>query len=334
MKAAVYPGAGAPLAIETLPDPEPGPGEMVIRVHRCGICGTDLHMTEGHAFGFAPGTVPGHEYAGEVVALGQGVSGWKVGDRLTAMPSTGCGHCLACQRGNYVLCPAGPGYMGGFAQFMRVPASGAVRLPQALSFADGALVEPLAVGRYGVAQAGELAGKRVLVLGAGSVALTAMWWARRLEAGRVIAASRSPRRVALACAMGADDFVAFGPDEQGEVAEALGGAPQVVFECGGNPGFLGQAVRHLDRFGEIVSMGFCTAPDVLVPAAAAMKAATLRFAVGYRLDDFHAAVAELERGVVPDPAMLVTSTIALDGLPAMMASLRGANVETKVQVAP
>jgi L-iditol 2-dehydrogenase len=91
MKAAIYPGNGADLVIDDRPDPEPGPNDLIIKVHRCGICGTDLHMTEGHAFQFPAGSTPGHEFAGEIVAIGREVSGWRAGDRLTALPSLGCG---------------------------------------------------------------------------------------------------------------------------------------------------------------------------------------------------------------------------------------------------
>lgn len=116
MKAAVYPGSGQPLSIENLPDPEPGPDDVVIKVQRCGICGTDLHMTQAHPFWqFAAGTVPGHEYAGEIVAVGSRVSNFKSGDRITALPSTGCGNCVACFQGNLSLCHNAPGVMGGFA---------------------------------------------------------------------------------------------------------------------------------------------------------------------------------------------------------------------------
>jgi (R,R)-butanediol dehydrogenase/meso-butanediol dehydrogenase/diacetyl reductase len=332
MKAAVYPGNGAAMVIETRPDPEPLPGELLIRVHRCGICGTDLHMTEGHDFQFPANSVPGHEYAGEVIALGKDVTDWKIGDKLTALPSTGCGQCVACQHGNWVLCHNAPGLMGGFAEYMRVPTGSAVRLPGAFSLGDGALIEPLAVGRYGVRQAAIGPETRVLVLGGGTVALCAIWWARVFGAGKIVAMSRSLRRAELALAMGAGAFVQFGENETAEIVEALGGAPDVVFECVGNPGYLAKGVEHVAKFGEVISMGFCTAPDQIVPARAAFKAATLRFPVGYALADFTASLDQLEHGHA-DPAMLVTSVVGLDQLPETFAMLRAPNRETKVQVA-
>ncbi len=333
MKAAVYREAGKPLVLENLPDPEPGPDEVIIKVHRCGICGTDLHMTEGHAWQFSTGTVPGHEYAGEVVEVGSSVTGLRKGDLITALPSTGCGHCEACYSGNLALCHNAPGVMGGYAELMRIPVSVAVRLPGTLSAADGALIEPLAVGLYGVRVSQIQPGDRVLVLGAGSVALCTIYWAKRLGAGRIVAMSRSARRGAGVLDMGGDGFVQYGENEIGEVVEALGGQPDIVFECVGNPGFIMKGIEHVRPLGRVISMGFCTSPDPLVPALAGFKGVSLQFPVGYSLKDFHHVADVMDAGHV-DPKILISSVVALDDLPAVFEGLRGPNNETKVQVAP
>jgi (R,R)-butanediol dehydrogenase/meso-butanediol dehydrogenase/diacetyl reductase len=333
MKAAIYPGGGKPLTIETLPDPEPGAGEVIIKVHRCGICGTDLHMTSGHAWDFPAGCVPGHEYAGEIVAIGAGVDGYATGDRITALPSTGCGTCEACRRGNLVLCRSAPGVMGGFAEYMRVPSQVTVKLPATLSLADGALIEPLAVALHGVRMAGIKPGDRVLVLGAGSVALCAIYWARRLGAGRIAATSRSARRADMARDMGADAFILHGDTEVAEVVEALGGAPDIVFECVGVPGFLMKGVQHAAPFGQVISLGFCIEPEQLLPAMAAFKAVTLHFPVGYTLAEFAYVAREMDRGHV-DPKLLISAVAPLGELPEILERLRGSNAETKVHIAP
>lgn len=331
MKAAIYPGGGKPITIEDVPDPTPERDEVIIKVHRCGVCGTDLHMTEGGAFEFPHGCTPGHEYAGEVVELGAGVSTLRKGDIITALPSRSCGRCEACARGNPVLCRNAPGTMGGFAEFNRVPASMAITLPSALSLADGALIEPLAVGLYGVRLAAMEPGERVLVLGAGSVALCAIYWARRFGAGRIVAMSRSERRKPMALAMGADAFVQYGADELKEAAEALGGAPSLVFECVGNPGFLGKAIQHAKVYGKVASLGFCTSPDPILPAMAGYKGVTLQFPVGYSLQDFQHVAEVMDKGHV-DPKALITSVAPLNNLPDTLAKLRGPNAETKVHI--
>ena len=332
MKAAIYPGKGQPVVITTLPDPVPGEGELLIRVHRCGICGTDLSMTRGEAWDFPANSQIGHEYAGEVIAIGAGVRGFRCGDRVAVLPSQGCGRCTACDHGNHTLCRNAGGLMVGFAGYATVPAYLAVRLPSVLSMADGALVEPLAVSLYGVRQSGLRAGQAVLVLGGGTVALYAIYWARRLGAGRIVAMSRSERRRELSLAMGADAFVAFSDNEMAEVIDALGGTPAtMVYECVGVPGMLDKALRQVAPFGRIVSLGFCTAPDPVSPALASYKCATLQFLVGYTMREFEYIANQMDKGHV-DPKTLITHAAPLDELPVMMARLRAPNHDTKIQI--
>ena len=333
MRAAVYGGAGQPLVLETLPNPEPGPDDVIIEMHRCGICGTDLHMTEGGPWQFPSGTVPGHEYAGRVIECGSNVTRLKKGDLITALPSTGCGRCEACYRGNLALCHKAPGVMGGYAELMRIPTDVAVKLPNTLTAADGALIEPLAVGLYGVRLSQIQPGDRVLVLGAGSVGLCVIYWARRLGAARIVALSRSVRRAPAVAAMGADAFIRYGQNEVEAVTAALGGRPDIVFECVGSPGFLMKAVEHVRDFGQVMSMGFCTAPDQLVPAVTGFKGVSLRFPVGYSLKDFEYVANVMDKGHV-DPKMLITSVIPLSELPGRFEALRGPGTETKVQIRP
>jgi L-iditol 2-dehydrogenase len=339
VKAAIYPGAGKPIVIEQLADPRPGPDDLLIKVHRCGICGTDLSMTKGGMWDFGSNVQFGHEYAGEIIEVGGSVSGFKPGERIAVLPSPSCGECTACRsHGNNVLCNASPGTaMVGFAELAKVPASVATRLPATLSMADGALIEPLAISLYGVKLAAIQPGDRVLVLGGGTVALYAIYWARRLGAGRIVAMSRSDRRKDLCLKMGADAFVAFGENEIGEVIEALGGPPQFVFECVGAEGMLTKSVMHVGQFGRIVSLGFCTAPDPVIPGMASYKCASMQFSVGYSMKEFLYIADQMDRDQVTggghaDPKAIITGDIPLVDLPAMMDHLRGPNSETKVQV--
>jgi len=213
MKVAVYPGDGQLMRIETRDMPEPGAADLLLKVHRCGICGTDLHMTSGHGWDYKPGTVPGHEYAGEVIDLGKDVEGFSVGDQVAYRLTLGCGDCEACRIGNAALCRGMQSGMGGFAQYHRLAAGSAVKLPATFSAADGALIEPFAVGLYGARMAQIQAGDRVLILGAGTVALTTLYWAQQLGAGKTVVASRSDWREDMALAMGADAYVQTGgPD--------------------------------------------------------------------------------------------------------------------------
>jgi L-iditol 2-dehydrogenase len=333
VKAAIYPGQGKAIVIEELADPKPGPDEVIIKVDRCGICGTDLSMTKGGMWEFGAGSQFGHEYAGEIIEIGSRVSGFRVGERISVLPSLACGQCEACRsHGNNVLCQRKPGTaMVGFAEFARLPANAAIKLPSTLSMADGALIEPLAISLYGVKMARIQPGDRALVLGGGTVGLYAIYWARRLGAGRIVAMSRSARRRDLALAMGANAFIAYGKSEAGEVSEALGGAPQVVFECVGAEGMLSKAIMHSAQFGRIISLGFCTSPDPVIPAMGSFKCVSMQFAVGYTMKEFIYIADQMDKGHV-DPKAIITRDIPLAGLPAMIEALRGPNDETKVHV--
>jgi L-iditol 2-dehydrogenase len=174
-------------------------------------------------------------------------------------------------------------------------------------------------------------GDRVLVLGGGTVALYAIYWARRLGAGRIVAMSRSARRKALSLEMGADAFVTFGDNEVGEVMEALGGAPQDVLECVGAEGMLGKAINHVAQFGKILSLGFCTSPDPVIPGMASYKCASMQFAVGYSMREFHYIADQMDKGHC-DPKAIISNDVPLGDLPKMMDLLRGPNNETKVHV--
>lgn len=331
MKAAIYPGQGQPIVIESLPDPEPGPNEVLIKVDRCGICGTDLSMTKGEMWDYGPNSQFGHEYAGEIIALGKNVEGFRTGERISVLPSGACGHCAGCAGGNNILCRNSESMMHGFAELARVATNVAVKLPNGLSMADGALVEPLAVSLYGVRQSRIQPGDKVVVLGGGTVALYAIYWARRLGAGRIAAMSRSDRRKDLCLLMGADAFISYGDNEVGEVIEALGGSPDIVYECVGAEGMLSKAVMHATLYGKVVSLGFCTHPDPVMPAMASYKCVTMQFLVGYTMRDFFYIADQMDKGHT-DPKAIITNEIVLDAMPAMIDTLRGPNNETKVHV--
>lgn len=333
MRAAVFKGAGTPLVVERVEDPVPGAGEAVIRVGRCGICGTDIHMTSGHASDFPVGTVMGHEYAGEVVAIGKGVTRVRPGDIITAMPAKGCGACGACLAGFPLGCAQMQGFMGGFGEFLRVAETSAVVLPAGLTVQDGALVEPLAVGLRGVTLGRIERGQRVLVLGAGSVGLAAIHWARLSGAGRVVAASPSMRRKAMALAIGADAFETLGDGEGERIDAALGGPPEMVFECTGAVGTLQKSIDLVAIGGTVVSLGFCLRPDPIQPWLATWKRITIRFSYSYDLADFAHCVDMMDRGHV-EPRSMISETVGLEALPAMLEAIRGGAAQTKVHVDP
>lgn len=333
MRAVVFNGPGRPLTIEHLPDPEPARHEIVIRVARCGICGSDVSMTDRHApVPFAKGARLGHEYAGEVVGLGRDVTGLKIGDRVTALPTQGCGHCAACLAGDPNICAGCRYVMGGFGDYTTADARLTLRLPDSLSLTDGALVEPLACGGQAARLAGITPGARVLVLGAGPIGLASIYAARRAGAGRIVVAARSDRGRALAEAMGADEFLA-GSQWPEQAARSLGGAPAVVIECTGSPGMIGAAIEVVAARGTVVSAGLCFDPQTLAFGAAIGKQVTLRFSLAYTLADFRHALAALDAGHV-EPRAMIGETIALADVPDTIEALRHDRADRKLMVDP
>lgn len=333
MKAAVFKGAGTPLVVEEVADPEPGPGEAVIRVKRCGVCGTDLHMTSGHGNDVPVGTVIGHEYCGEVVALGKDVEGLRLGQHVTAMPVAGCGRCAPCLAGYPMACSQMQGLVGGFGEYMRISAASSIVLPDSLSAQDGALVEPMAVGLRGVRLSAMQPGARIAVLGAGSIGLAVIYWARLLGAGKIVALSRSARRADLALQMGATRFETLGEGEGDRIAAALGGMPDIVFECTGAVGTTQKAVELVAPGGTVVSLGFCTSPDPILPSLATWKQVTIKFSFAYDLREFQHCADMLDAGHV-EPRLMVSRTVGLDSFPDMLEALRAGANETKVHVDP
>src|SRR5690606_6549433 len=151
--------------VEQVEDPQPGPGEVLVRVHRCGICGSDVSMSSGGPMSLPLGRF-GHEWAGEVVEVGRDVAGVKPGSRVAGLPVLRCGSCAECRDDHALFCERPSFQVGGFGEYMAIPARAAIALPQSLSFADGALVEPLSCGLHSLTLAGLRRGDRLLVLGA------------------------------------------------------------------------------------------------------------------------------------------------------------------------
>jgi 2-desacetyl-2-hydroxyethyl bacteriochlorophyllide A dehydrogenase len=336
VRAAVFRGVGRPLAIERLPDPSPGAREIVLRISRCGICGTDLHMTDGTALVSYPiGGVPGHEVAGEVVAIGREVSRVAVGDRITALPFKGCGSCAACVDGRPVLCAQMTMLAGGFAEYMLSHESVATKLPRTLSMSDGALIEPLAVGLHGISMSRINPGARVLIIGAGPIGLAALFWARRLGAARIVVTAGSRRRESLARKLGADDFVLPESAESWPdlVSQALGGLPDLIVEASGVQEAIARAISCVRPGGSVTVLGLCMQADSFRPAAAVWKELRMHFAMAYNLQEFEHVARVLDSGAVEATAM-ITDVVSLDALPSAFEALRQRTHQCKVMVEP
>lgn len=334
MKAARFTGLHQPLVVETLPDPTPQAGEVVVRVGRCGICGSDLHMAEDPAFGATPGTVFGHEFAGEVVALGNGAEGLALGDLVAVIPLKSCGTCVHCRAGEVQWCTAFGLQGGGYAEYAVTRPNQCVALPRSASLADGAIIEPLAVALHGVRLSGLAAGQTALVLGAGPIGLAVAFWARALGAAKVVVQDVADWQRTRALQMGADAFVVDPDDPVAASDRAFGGVkPDVVFECVGIPGLIAQAVNQVRNRGTILLLGLCTRPDTFNSFAMLQKEVRLVTSAFFTRADYEDALDALSAGAV-EPRLMVTGTITLDDTPAMFEALKARTHQCKVLIAP
>jgi len=189
VRAVVFPRVGS-VEIRDVPEPEPRPGWLVVEVGACGICGTDLHILAGEFPLATYPCIPGHEFAGTVVAIGDGVEGFTPGDRVGVMPSVFCGSCRFCRNGRANLCERAGGFgtslPGGFAERVAVLPTHAYHIPDHLSFAEAAMIEPLACVVHGFHRLAPRAGQSYLVYGAGTMGLMLAQYAR-FAGGRTVA---------------------------------------------------------------------------------------------------------------------------------------------------
>jgi L-iditol 2-dehydrogenase len=284
MRAAVL-RAWDDVAVEDVSVPEPAAGEALVRVRACGICGTDLGLVSGGFAGRWPPSLPfvfGHEWCGEVVALGPETerAGLRIGDRVAAENHAGCGECARCRAGRYNLCErAGtPGYrlyghtaQGALAEYAARPARLLHLLPESVSDEAGALVNQGALAVHAVRRAGLDPGSSVAVFGPGLLGLLTLQIARASGAGRVLVVGRGPR-LELAGELGADELVDYTEGEPGEAVRTLAGGRGVdrVFDCTGDAGILPQLLRATARGGRIALLGLTAgktaelSPDALV----------------------------------------------------------------------
>lgn len=333
MKAAIFDGLRQPLRVAELDDPRPGRDGVLLKVCRCGICGSDLHITEDPVFGARAGDVLGHEFSGEVMEVGSAVTALKVGDQVTAAPLYGCGDCDSCRAGEPAWCSRMKLIGGGYAQYAAVAARQCRKLPWGISAADGALAEPLAVALHGVMQSGLKPGDRVLVVGAGAIGLAVAFWARRLGAAAVAVSDLHRLQEARAMELGASAFFDAQDDLAAQVASHLGGAPDIVFECVGKPGLIDHCIGLVRPRGTVLVLGLCTPRDHLDAFRAISKEVRIVMSVFFSMREFGTAIDALDGGRYA-PQALISDTIPLAQLPVSFEALRQRSSQCKVLVDP
>ena len=321
MRAAVFTGPSDPLSVEEIEQPAMKDHEMLVRVARCGICGTDIHASREGPFMAPPNTVFGHEFSGEIVDIGADAmdSGFKPGDRVTSLPFIGDE-------------TIGLGAVtGAYAEYVRVGPESVVRLPDDIDDTLGALVEPLAVGLHSVKMAGDIAEKNILIIGAGPIGLSCAIWCRFFGARAVIISEMSPARIEMARKLGFTDFVDPSGDVGAQFAAQSGQEPEIQFECVGALGLLQQCIERAPKFGTIMAIGVCDHPDTIIPLVALSKEVTLRWAVAYEKADFEFTIDMMAAARI-DAAAMVTHVVTLDELPDIFEALRSPTDQCKVLV--
>jgi threonine dehydrogenase-like Zn-dependent dehydrogenase len=355
MRAAVM--RGQKMIVDTVTDPEPGPGQVLVKTLACGICGSDLHMLEhadrlveiGRRSGQPGGMdlkrdiVMGHEFCVEVVEHGENCSKTlKPGARACSMP--------------ILLAPSGfnaVGYSndfpGGYGEYMVLNEMMLLGVPNGLSTEHAALTEPMAVGWHAVARANLTDQDVPLVIGCGPVGLSVIAGLRIRGAAPIVAADFSPARRRLAEQMGAD--VVVDPAETSpykrweELAVPEGGAqplfgfgppvlkPAVIFECVGVPGVLQQIMEGAPRAARVIVAGVCMEPDQIEPMFGINKELNLQFVLGYQPDEFAATLQHLAEGkITADP--LVTGKVGVDGVAGAFEELASPERHAKILVEP
>jgi 2-desacetyl-2-hydroxyethyl bacteriochlorophyllide A dehydrogenase len=305
VKAAVFKGVEQ-IQVEDVPEPQPGAEDIVVRVHACGICGSDLHTYLHGAF-VQPGQVMGHEFVGEIVEVGKDVTGLALGDRVTASPIVPCMECARCKEGRYNLCTVcwataiAYGRPGGFAEVVQIPAAvvGGNVFPLGNEVSDeaGALVEPLAVAVHAVRLVEQVQAATVLVLGLGTIGLQVIQALRARGAGRIIGVDLSATRIEAAAALGAEAL-----DASGGIGAALAGVLgdgdeiDIVFECSGAPAAAEAAIEHVRAGGTIVVLAIYDDPITFNPTPLVQREIRLQGSIAYTSDDFREAVRMLSTG--------------------------------------
>lgn len=314
------------LNIEELEKPEPGRDEVLIKVHACGICGTDMHIFDGDegAAATPPGTVLGHEFAGEIVEVGENVQGFAVGDRVCVDPNKLCGKCDFCRGGVGHFCTGitgiGTTVNGGFAEYCAVPVSQVYKFPDNISYAEAAMTEPVACCLHGIDMCGIKCGDTVAVIGAGMIGLIMLQLAKLCGAKKLIVLEPIAEKREAAEKLGAD--ITIDPvNEDVEAAIKKTGTDQidVVIECVGKISTLETGVKIAGNKATLMMFGLTKPNDELKIKPFELFKKELTLKSSYINPYTQKRALELIASGRIDVSSMIYKAISLDELPKVLA---------------
>jgi 2-desacetyl-2-hydroxyethyl bacteriochlorophyllide A dehydrogenase len=336
MRAAVYRGPRH-VVVEQRPVPELGLHDVLLEVSHCGVCGSDLHMfVDGWG---APGSIGGHEFSGRVVAVGDAVTSWSIGDEVVGGPAQRCGECEYCRAGRPQLCtgrtnPGLDGFQGAFAEFVRVHEAEMLRVPPGLSMRAAALAEPLAVALHGLTRAGLRAGQRILVTGCGPIGALTVAAARARGVTDVVVSEPHPARRALAERLGAVAVVPDQLDAPRMPFELVDEPVDAVLECSGHSAAMEAGLSQLKRGGTLVLVGAGMHHPRLDNNRILLNELVITGAYVYDPDGFPRALELLASPEFPTDVLIESDDVALEALNDAVERLVAGELAAKVLIAP
>lgn len=305
------------VTVERAQRPEPGPHDALVRMRVSGVCGSDTHALHGrHPFIALP-YHPGHEVVGVVAAIGDAVTTIVAGQRVTVEPTLPCGRCKMCTTERSNLCEHlqffGCGWtQGGMADYFTIPADRLHRVPDDLDDLTAALIEPLSTPVHAVRLAGDLTGRSVVILGAGTIGLLLLAVVRAHGAKRVVVTDVLPSKRERARSLGADDVADAAADDVAErVRRSLGESADVVFDCVAIQPTITQAISLADKGGTVVVVGVPTRAVTVPLPVVQDHQIRIQGSATYLAEDYDEAIRLLQAGAVRS-ADIVTAVHALD----------------------
>ena len=340
MAAAVYRSPGT-ITVEERPVPRPGPDQLVVRVHTCGICGSDIHQLRD-GWGFKPGAVAGHEWSGTVAAVGSDVTGWSVGELVVGGASPKCGTCRRCREGKPSQCENRQSMTaehndGAFAEYIVVRATGVLRLPEGLSPRHAALAEPLSVALHGVTRSGVQAGDTVMVFGAGPIGALSVAALQSMGISDITVVEPHEGRRRLATALGVSavvdpaDLETFASWEPERMSSR---AVHVVLECSGHRAAIEAGFQQLARGGILVMVGAGIDHPIFDINRMILNELTVTGSFVYDLHGFEQALELLASEGFPAELLIDPDDVPLNGISGALEDLAAGRIAGKVMVVP